>query len=86
MLGSSFGSTNSASINPDTGKPYGPDFPAIAVRDIVARKKRCLQAWGISISSLSPALPTAFTRHSSGRQLPGLHGRDRPRRHRPPDL
>lgn len=27
MLGSSFGSTNGASINPDTGKPYGLDFP-----------------------------------------------------------
>jgi homoserine O-acetyltransferase/O-succinyltransferase len=31
MLGSSLGSTKGASINPDTGKPYGPDFPAITV-------------------------------------------------------
>jgi homoserine O-acetyltransferase len=36
MLGSSFGSSNGASIDPRTGKPYGLDFPAITVRDIVA--------------------------------------------------
>ncbi|MDO8434121.1 MAG: hypothetical protein Q7S58_17115 [Candidatus Binatus sp.] len=28
MLGSSYGSTAPASINPKTGAPYGPDFPA----------------------------------------------------------
>jgi homoserine O-acetyltransferase len=47
MLGSSFGSTNGASINPDTGKPYGPDFPAITVRDIVAAEKALLDALGV---------------------------------------
>src|ERR1700681_4685707 len=34
MLGSSFGSTNAGSINPNTGQPYGPDIPRITVRDI----------------------------------------------------
>jgi homoserine O-acetyltransferase/O-succinyltransferase len=47
MLGSSFGSTNGASINPDTGKPYGPDFPAITVRDIVTAEKALLDELGI---------------------------------------
>jgi homoserine O-acetyltransferase/O-succinyltransferase len=47
MLGSSFGSTNGASINPDTGRPYGPDFPAITVRDIVAAEKALLDELGI---------------------------------------
>ena len=47
MLGSSYGSTNAASINPVTGEPYGPDFPAIALRDIVAAQKRLLGALGI---------------------------------------
>jgi homoserine O-acetyltransferase/O-succinyltransferase len=47
MLGSSFGSTNGASINPETGKPYGPDFPAITVRDIVAAEKALLDELGI---------------------------------------
>src|SRR5438094_10382798 len=31
MLGSSFGSTNAASINPQTGEPYAPDFPNLTV-------------------------------------------------------
>jgi homoserine O-acetyltransferase len=47
MLGASFGSTNGASINPETGKPYGPDFPAITVRDIVAAKKALLDGLGV---------------------------------------
>jgi homoserine O-acetyltransferase/O-succinyltransferase len=47
MLGSSFGSTNGASINPVTGKPYGPDFPAITVRDIVEAEKRLLDGLGV---------------------------------------
>ena len=48
MLGSSSGSTNGASINPQTGKPYGPDFPAITVRDIVAAEKALLEAIGVA--------------------------------------
>ena len=36
MLGSSFGSSNAASPDPATGQPYGADFPAISIRDIVA--------------------------------------------------
>src|SRR5437660_2319854 len=44
MLGSSFGSTNAASLNPATGKPYGPDFPALAIRDIVAAQKALLDS------------------------------------------
>ncbi|HVH78171.1 MAG TPA: alpha/beta fold hydrolase [Stellaceae bacterium] len=47
MLGSSFGSTNAASINPRTGQPYGPDFPNITIRDIVAAQKLLLQSLGI---------------------------------------
>jgi len=47
MLGSSFGSTNGASINPQTGNPYGPDFPAITVCDIVAAEKALLEELGV---------------------------------------
>jgi len=47
MLGSSFGSTNAASVNPATGEPYGPDFPAIAIRDIVAAQKMLLESLGV---------------------------------------
>jgi len=39
-LGSCFGSTGPASPNPSTGRPYGPDFPMVTVRDWVES-----QAW-----------------------------------------
>src|SRR5437879_977513 len=39
MLGSSFGSTNAGSINLQTGEVYGPAFPNVTIRDIVAAQK-----------------------------------------------
>ncbi len=48
MLGSSFGSTNAASIDPNTGRPYGSSFPKIAVTDIVAAQKRLLDHLGVT--------------------------------------
>lgn len=48
MLGSSFGSTNAASANPRTGEPYGPDFPHITIRDIVAAQKALLDSLGVA--------------------------------------
>jgi homoserine O-acetyltransferase len=47
MLGSSFGSTNGASINRQTGKLYGPDFPAITVQDIVTAERAVLDGLGV---------------------------------------
>lgn len=47
MLGSSYGSTNAASIEPTTGKPYGPRFPEITVGDIVASQRALLDHFGI---------------------------------------
>jgi homoserine O-acetyltransferase len=47
MLGSSYGSTNAASIDPSTGKRYGPRFPDITVGDIVATQKALLDHLGI---------------------------------------
>jgi len=44
MLGSSYGSTAPRSTNPATGKPYGPDFPDITVRDIVRAQKLLLES------------------------------------------
>lgn len=47
MLGSSYGSTNAASRDPKTGRPYGSNFPAITVRDIVAAQKALLDGLGV---------------------------------------
>src|ERR1700744_3613649 len=47
MLGSSYGSTNAASIDPATGKAYGPRFPDIAVSDIVATQRLLLNDFGV---------------------------------------
>src|SRR5262249_58117848 len=48
MLGSSYGSTNPASLDPATGKPYGPDFPAITLADIVHAQKLLLEHLGVA--------------------------------------
>jgi len=47
MLGSSYGSTNAASIDPSTSMRYGPRFPDITVRDIVATQRLLLDHLGI---------------------------------------
>jgi homoserine O-acetyltransferase/O-succinyltransferase len=47
MLGSSYGSTNAASLDPATGKRYGPRFPDITVSDIVATQHALLRHLGI---------------------------------------
>jgi homoserine O-acetyltransferase len=48
MLGSSYGSTNAATIDPATGKPYGSRFPDITVGDIVATQHALLADLGIT--------------------------------------
>ncbi len=48
MLGSSYGSTNAASIDPNTGKPYGSSFPIITVADIVTAQHRLLTHLGVT--------------------------------------
>jgi homoserine O-acetyltransferase/O-succinyltransferase len=47
MLGSSYGSTNGASRDPATGEPYGPDFPALSLSDIVAAQRALVDALGV---------------------------------------
>jgi homoserine O-acetyltransferase len=46
-LGSCFGSTGPASINPDTGKPWGADFPVLTVEDWVQAQARLADHLGI---------------------------------------
>ena len=47
MLGSSYGSTAPASVNPRTGRRHGPDFPDITLGDIVGAQKAMLDALGV---------------------------------------
>ena len=47
MIGSAFGSTGPASIDPATGAPFGPNFPDITTRDMVRAQGLLLDHLGI---------------------------------------
>lgn len=47
-LGGCAGSTGPMTVNPITGKPYGPDFPLCTVRDWVASQARLAKRLGIA--------------------------------------
>lgn len=48
ILGSCYGSTGPASINPETGKAWQADFPEITIRDIVRFNQKLLDDLGIN--------------------------------------
>lgn len=48
ILGGCKGTTGPASVNPETGKPYGSSFPKITVGDIVEVHRLCLRQLGIT--------------------------------------
>jgi len=47
VLGSCYGSTGPTSTNPATGKPFGPDFPVVSIRDMVRAEAAVLDRLGI---------------------------------------
>jgi homoserine O-acetyltransferase len=47
MLGSSYGSTSPAFLNPYTREPYGPAFPVITLGDIVSAQRALLEGIGV---------------------------------------
>jgi homoserine O-acetyltransferase len=47
-VGSCHGSTGPASLDPHTGKPYGPTFPEVTMRDIVRSQKLLLDSLGVT--------------------------------------
>jgi len=46
-LGGCYGSTGPASINPETGRPWGSSFPALRMRDIVESQMKLLDHLGV---------------------------------------
>jgi homoserine O-acetyltransferase/O-succinyltransferase len=46
-IGGCYGSTGPASINPQTGKPWGPAFPVLRVIDIVESQLKLLDSLGV---------------------------------------
>ncbi len=47
ILGSCYGTTGPTSIDPQTGKAYGPTFPAITIRDMVRLQAVLMEALGV---------------------------------------
>jgi homoserine O-acetyltransferase/O-succinyltransferase len=48
ILGGCMGSTGPSSLNPETGKPYGTDFPVITIADMVRAQVRLIDQLGIT--------------------------------------
>jgi homoserine O-acetyltransferase len=47
MLGSCYGTTGPGSVDPETGKVYGPDFPLVSIGDNVRAQAQLLDSLGI---------------------------------------
>ncbi len=47
LLGSCYGSTGPGSVNPETGEPYGADFPVVSIRDNVHAQAKLLDSLGV---------------------------------------
>ncbi|MBT6094922.1 MAG: alpha/beta fold hydrolase [Rhodospirillaceae bacterium] len=47
MLGSAYGSSGPASIDPATGQPYGPDFPTYSTTDMIAAQHALIEHLGV---------------------------------------
>jgi homoserine O-acetyltransferase/O-succinyltransferase len=62
-IGGCYGSTGPASINPETGTPYGRQFPMITISDIVDTQMRLLDALQIDVlhAAIGPSIGGMLT-------------------------
>ena len=67
-IGGCNGSTGPTSINPETGKAWGADFPRLRVRDWVVTQKMLMEALGIDV--WSAAVLAACRRCAGARNTP----------------
>jgi homoserine O-acetyltransferase len=63
LLGGCRGTTGPGSINPVTGKPYGRDFPAISVGDMVEVQRRLLDY--LEIKQLRAVVDDSLGKHQA---------------------
>jgi homoserine O-acetyltransferase/O-succinyltransferase len=47
LLGSCYGSTGPGSVDPESGRVYGPDFPLVSIRDNVRAQAKLLDSLGV---------------------------------------
>ncbi|HEY3380560.1 MAG TPA: homoserine O-acetyltransferase [Vicinamibacterales bacterium] len=47
VLGSCYGTTGPSSVNPETARPFGPDFPMVTIWDMVRVQHRLLERIGV---------------------------------------
>jgi homoserine O-acetyltransferase len=53
VIGSPYGTLSSETVNPRTGVPYGPDFPAATIRDTVRLHSEALKQLGVRGAALA---------------------------------
>jgi homoserine O-acetyltransferase len=73
MLGSSYGSTAPRSIDPSSGRAYGPGFPRITLEDIVTAQRRLLDRLGVHelVAVIGPSYG-GFQAFTWGVEFPGF--------------
>lgn len=71
--------TGPASINPDTGKPYGMDFPVVTIRDFVEVQKALVESLGIKkLVMVAGASMGALQTYEWAASHPGMVGKIMP--------
>lgn len=72
-LGSCFGSTGPASVNPATGRQYRLDFPVLSLEDVARAGKRLVESMGIkSLKAVMGCSMGGMTVLAFGVQYPGM--------------